>query len=76
MSKDSLCSKPTSFFVLGPSVSYPWAQKFCKDIGAKMAVIKSNEIMLKMYTDTGDMVTTKDMMVWNGYNDKEKVFNS
>ena len=39
-----------------------------------MAVIKNNEIMLKMYTDTGDMVTLKDMMVWNGYNDKEKVF--
>ena len=41
-----------------------------------MAIVKDNNIVDKINTDTGDMILNKDMMVWNGYNDKEKVFIS
>ena len=65
--------KHTPFYVLGPSLCHTWAEKFCKDIGAKMAIVKDNNIVNKINTDTADMILNKDMMVWNGYNDIEKV---
>ena len=73
MSKDSLCSKPSPFYVLGPASCHPWAQKFCKDIGAKMAVIKDAEALQKIYQDTGMDVNGNELLIWNGYNDIEKV---
>ena len=73
VSKESLCEKTPSFYVLGPSLSYSRAQKYCQDIGAEMAVINSNKTIEKINNDTGNRIINSDLHVWNGYNDLEQV---
>ena len=71
--KESLCDKIPSFYVLGPSMSHSRAQKYCQDIGAKMAIMSSNGTIEKIYSDTGYNIMSKELNVWNGYNDMKEV---
>ena len=73
VSKETLCENIPSFYVLGPTLSYSRAQKYCQDIGAKMAVISSNETIEKINNDTRNRIINYEMHVWNGYNDMEQV---
>ena len=38
-----------------------------------MAVIKDAEALQKIYQDTGMDVNGNELLIWNGYNDIEKV---
>ena len=73
VSKESLCENIPLFYVLGQSMSHSRAQKYCKDIGAEMAVISSNKIIEKINNDTGSNIIPNELYVWNGYNDMEQV---